>query len=91
MRFPLDQAKNNGITALGIACLKGYYDIVETLVEAGAEVNQTAPNGIGPLYLAIKGNHLDVVKYLMSKNAQLHFVDPVKADFSPIFYAIKTG
>lgn len=28
MRFPLDHAKNNGITAAGIAAYKGYFKIL---------------------------------------------------------------
>jgi ankyrin repeat protein len=89
MKFPLDYDKNNGITALGIASLKGYRHLIQLLVEAGSEINHTSKNGIGALYLAIKGNHYDCSKYLLDKGAHIYLNDPVKADFSPIFFAIR--
>lgn len=89
MKFPLDYDKNNGITALGIASLKGYLPIIQLLVDADSDINHTSKNGIGALYLAIKGNHYDAAKYLLEKGANIYLNDPVKADFSPIFFAIR--
>ena len=56
MRYPLDYAKNNGVTAVGIAAYKGLLNILEELIDAGADIFQTSKNGIGPLYMAIKGD-----------------------------------
>jgi ankyrin repeat protein len=61
------------------------------LYKGGADINITAKNGIGPLYLAIKANKLDCVKYLIERKAAPHFLDPVKNEFSPFFYSLKIG
>jgi len=56
MKFPLNDPKTNGITAVGIAAMRGNLEILTSLHEAGADINQTSPAGIGPLYMAIKAN-----------------------------------
>jgi ankyrin repeat protein len=56
MRYPLNQLKHNEVSACGIASIKGYTKILETLIEAGGDINLTSVNGISPLYLAIKAN-----------------------------------
>lgn len=61
------------------------------LYKAGADINITAKNGIGPLYLAIKSNKLDCVKYLIERKAITHFNDPIRSEFSPLFFTIKNN
>ena len=39
VKYPLNETKHKGITALGIASLKGTLSIVKLLVERGADVN----------------------------------------------------
>ena len=39
LKFPLNEQKMNGITALGIACYKGNAEILEILHKAGAVLN----------------------------------------------------
>ena len=58
MKFPLNEAKQKGITSVGIASYNGHLEILDTLINAGADSHRTSQQGIGPLYLAIKGNHL---------------------------------
>lgn len=63
---------------------------MDLLFKAGADINITSKNGIGPLYLAIKSNAIDCVKYLVERKALVHFTDSNKIEFSPIFFAIKS-
>ena len=56
IKYPLNLAKNNGITAVSIASMKGNIDILDTLVKGGADLTITNRNGVGTLYLAIKSN-----------------------------------
>jgi len=50
-------------------CEKGYFDIVKLLVEEGnADVHQSSDYSV---LCAIKGGHLDLVKYLVSRGADL--------------------
>jgi len=64
--YKLDITKHNGVTALGIAAFKGYLGILQELQAMGAAIDFIHTNGITPLYLAIKANHIEVVQYLVS-------------------------
>ena len=55
MDYDLNHAKNNGVTALGIAALAANQRFFTILLDAGADPTQMNERGIGPLYLAIKG------------------------------------
>lgn len=59
------------------------------LHEGGADINQTSPAGIGPLYLAIKAGQLECVRYLIDEGAELYYSDPIRVDYSPVFIAVK--
>ena len=72
MEYPLNETKNNGVTAIGIAAFKGNMHILDMLFNAGADINKANKIGVSPLYLAIKANHLDCVQYLVERNAVLH-------------------
>ena len=61
------------------------------LYESGADVNQTSPAGIGPLYLAIKNQHVESVRYLIDAGAEMYFDDKIRVDYSPIFVAIRSA
>ena len=65
-QFPLDEIKSNGFTALSIASYRGYKKILEILTEGGADVNATSTLGVGPMFLAIKTQRIDIVEYLLN-------------------------
>jgi len=55
-KFPLDAQKNNGITAVGIAAYRGNTAMLQRLVTGGADPFIVNKNGIGSIYMALKGN-----------------------------------
>ena len=61
IQFPLNETKNNGVTAAGIAALKGNLKVLDMLYKAGADISKSVRIGVSPLYLAIKANKLDCV------------------------------
>jgi len=88
IKYPLNEPKVNGITALGISAIYGKLNIMKRLQESGADVNLTSPAGIGPLYLAIKARNIDCVRFLIEKGAVSYFRDQIWVDFSPVFLAV---
>ena len=89
MGYPLNSTKNNGITALGIAALKGNHKMLLLLISAVADVNCTTKSGIGALYLAIKGNSLNCTKSLVESGADIYYSSIERTDNSPLIFAIK--
>ena len=53
------------------AAYVGDYPAVRRLVDQGSDINMNQ-NGLTPLMLAAAGGHVDVVKYLGSKGADIH-------------------
>jgi ankyrin repeat protein len=39
LKFPLNYGKNNGVTALGVASFRGNLQVVQMLVDGGADLN----------------------------------------------------
>ena len=77
----------NRSTPLHIAALKGYYTMVEMLLEQRADVNRKESVEIGgyiPLIHSVKGNHLQISELLLA-----HGSDPNEADadgLTPLHY-----
>lgn len=65
------------MTALGISSYKGNLKILEMLYTAGADINLANKQGISPLYLAIKSNNMQCIKYLIERKAKVHFQDVI--------------
>jgi len=51
-------------------------DIAKSMVEQGADVNQTTRDGLTPLKVACQAGHSDMVVYLYEKGANINFEDP---------------
>ncbi len=61
--------------ALHIACEKGFFEIVQSLVENGANVNVIFWDGATPLFFASQFGSLKIVKYLVERGTNsLHFI-----------------
>ena len=63
-------------TPLYMACIHGDMDIVKILVEAGADINETAVfrdgSNTSPLWVAARNNHIDLCRYLLSKGSRVN-------------------
>lgn len=67
---------NSGRNALHFAADYGQTDVIQCLVEAGADVNQADKHGITPLLAAIWENHIEAVKLLLNKGANKNGTSP---------------
>jgi uncharacterized protein len=63
------------MTALLMAARQGAVDGVRALIEAGADLNLTEPDGSSALVLAIVNNHPDVAMLLLEKGANPNVAD----------------
>jgi ankyrin repeat protein len=59
-----------GFTALLYATRSGCVECVESLVKAGADVNQPSPDGITPLINAIDNRNFDIAMFLLDRGAK---------------------
>ncbi|PSK46267.1 hypothetical protein B9Z65_5235 [Elsinoe australis] len=66
----IDRPDRSG-TALAVAAATGNLNHVKTLVNYGASLQGDKESGIRPLTNAIRGGHIEVVRYLLSKGAKL--------------------
>ena len=64
-----------GATALWCAAGAGHYDVITTLVTAGADVNHATTSNSTPLRAACFEGELEIVKYLIKKGADLHIAN----------------
>jgi len=58
-------------SALYLAAELGHWDLVNLLLEKGADPNQGPTEGYGPIYFAIDANRLDTVTLFLEKDAKL--------------------
>jgi ankyrin repeat protein len=75
-------------TALCLAVLEGHSDIVEILLEAGADPNVTDGKDTSPLSWAASEGHENIVSNLLARNASL--VAPA-GEWTPLIYAAAGG
>eukprot|EP00210_Caulerpa_lentillifera_P006927 g6623.t1 len=74
MRIVLDQGYNTeqrneqGWTPLMIACASGFLDGVRLLIEFGADIKATTPDGLTTLLLAVKHRQPQVFCYLLEQD-----------------------
>lgn len=59
-------------TPLFWAAQEGHTEIVDLLLDAGADVNFTDCEGFTPLKQAVGGAHLDTVEHLLLRGADIH-------------------
>jgi ankyrin repeat protein len=76
---------------VGIAAYRGNLNILDMLYRAGADINLTSKHGAGPLYLAIKQDQIEIMKYLVERNAFTHIYDPTQSEYSPLYQSIRLG
>ena len=62
-----------GATALFYAVNNEHQEVVESLVNAGANVNHADANGFTPLMIAIERHNAEALGYLLSKGADVNY------------------
>jgi ankyrin repeat protein len=76
------------LTPLLYAARDGRLDAVQTLVAAGADIEQRDANGITPLLMAITNNHMDVARFLIDRGAAINVSDWYGR--TPLWAAVET-
>jgi ankyrin repeat protein len=75
-------------SAIHLAALEGRNNVIEVLLKHGVNVNSSyADYGQTPLHFAVRGGHLDTVKILIAKGAEINALDG--DGHPPIRYARK--
>jgi uncharacterized protein len=64
-----------GLTPLLFAARQGCVECEQILVDAGANVNTTDPDGISPVLMAIINGHYDAAGFLLNKGADPNLAD----------------
>ena len=57
------------------AASKGHYQCLEFLINKGADVNETGPNGMTVLMCAAQNGHVDCVESLVNAGADVNGID----------------
>ena len=79
-----DKADSNGMTPLCAATCEGHLEVVQYLLEVGADM-RPQKNGMGPLHFAAKQGYASIVVCLLSHRSPLNVRD--KKGKLPIDYA----
>ncbi|MBE5393873.1 ankyrin repeat domain-containing protein [Brevibacillus borstelensis] len=82
---------NDGFTALGLAAYLGHKDIVEYLLEKGADVNRASKNDmkVMPLHSAVATLQVDVAELLLKHGAEVNAIQ--QGGWTPLHEAALHG
>ena len=71
----VNHEENKGYTALHCAVLEGHHDVVEVLIDAGADIDARTSEGRAPLHYACEDGKLAIVKVLLKAGADVCATD----------------
>jgi ankyrin len=75
-----------------LAASSGHADVLEYLLESGADIDNCDFAGLTPLAATARGDHLDCAKMVIGCGASLHLVEQEKISLaSPTIEAIRCG
>jgi len=78
-----------GMTALFFACYHGKKEMVECLLNRGADVHAKSKDAMRAMHAAISGKNVEIVKLLHAKGARVNDIDA--NGFSPLHHACMEG
>lgn len=78
---------NGGLTALILAVRENAFQSAQTLLDAGAPIDQQSGDGSTALLVAIQNVHLDLAKLLIERGANVNIAN--RKGWSPLYLAIK--
>ncbi len=84
-QVPHTNFPKGGSTALMLAARNGALESVKVLMEAGANLNTTDPDGISALMLSLMNAHYDVAAALIAKGADVNLAD--RSGRAPLYMA----
>ncbi|CDZ77501.1 Phosphocholine transferase AnkX [Legionella massiliensis] len=67
----INMTRNSGASPLHSAAERGLLEVVQSLIEQGAEVNQLSKWGYHAMYRAAKEGEFEIVKYLVASGADV--------------------
>lgn len=88
-KFPVDEPKNNGRTALHMAARSAAKDYVEKLLKAGSDLHIIDEMGWQGLHHAVEGGNIDIVRIFLSNGADVNHRD--HSGHTPLHLAASHG
>ncbi len=73
--LPVESVDRNGTSLLSIAAREGALDLVEGLIDAGADLEAADRTGLTPLMNAVKEQRMDIVRTLLDAGADVNTRD----------------
>lgn len=71
-KFDVNKIDHIGFTALHIASLRNYPEIVKILINAKAKIDKVNKEGQTPLFIAVDLGHKEILKLLLANNADVN-------------------
>ena len=75
-----------GLTALLFAARQGSLEAARLLVAAGADIDEGAADGSGPLLVAVQNGNYDIARFLLERGADLNRAND--KDWTPLYLAV---
>jgi ankyrin repeat protein len=85
-RFPAREPDGGAFTALVYAARTGSINAARTLLEGGADVNQTTRYGWSPLLAATQNGNYQMAKFLIERGANVNLAN--KGGWTPLYLAV---
>ena len=85
------QSERTKDTALSLACSGGRYEVVELLLQRGANREHRNVSDYTPLALAASGGYVNIIRLLLSHGAEINSRTGSKLGISPLMLAAMNG